>query len=522
MSRISLSGLLVVGFAVASGVADAREINVFYPGEAVDLRIGDRAIRLDGLYDLSVTDWRERRVLTRVYDPKVGGRIVLAEAEVDSFGAFRVEIVERGTTNAPVAKTWFARILSKDVEPVRWIGTCAHMQRWKGYNDGRFIDMLVAAGVGLVRDDYSWHVCENPRGVYNPWMPYDNWFCALEKRGIGMVVLLSLWCAPDCYADPKDLSGFPGFCAYIANRFRGRNCVFEIYNEPQNSAVRRKVYAEDEKKAHTNSVWLLPMMATARASAEAIHRTDPNAKVYMFGEDVGWLLKQMIETGVATEQEGISFHPYNKYPERQEYWFSDGGAGIRALAKAHGGSMRFCGTEAGMPSIPFKEHRYNAIAGNNFCATYERQAAVITRIYLLSRMTGLDFLCQYNWMDEGDDEKYTEHNFGQLFKDATPKPSFAATATLARILGKADVIGEKSSDPTTWRMGEFIRRDADLTIYACWSVDGEVKVDWPFVLEGSRFLDLMGNEIPAPRTENGQLRLSAYPVYAVRPQHESR
>ena len=33
--------------------------------------------------------------------------------------------------------------------------------------------------------------------------------------------------------------------------------------------------------------------------------------------------------------------------------------------------------------------------------------------------------------------------------------------------------------------------------------------------EGAKFLDLMGNEIPAPKTEDGKLRLDDSPVYAV-------
>ena len=38
---------------------------------------------------------------------------------------------------------------------------------------------------------------------------------------------------------------------------------------------------------------------------------------------------------------------------------------------------------------------------------------------------------------------------------------------------------------------------------------------WPSALDGAKFLDLMGNEIPAPKTEYGKLRLDDSPVYAV-------
>ena len=38
---------------------------------------------------------------------------------------------------------------------------------------------------------------------------------------------------------------------------------------------------------------------------------------------------------------------------------------------------------------------------------------------------------------------------------------------------------------------------------------------WPSALEGAKFLDLMGNEIPAPKTEDGKLCLDDSPAYAV-------
>ena len=504
----ALIALFCAGVAV--GQVLGRDVNLCYPGETIELEL---KVRSTQDCDLVVSDWHDKTVLRRAYDPKSQGKVTLTAEDVGAFGAFQVAVVERGSTNAPLAKTWFARLSSRTVEPVEWIGTHAHVVRRKCYYDGRFLEMLSAAGVGYVRVDYSWHGIETEKGQYRDAVATDRWIDRFGERGIGAVVLLSLWQVPECYADKKDTSGFPAFCAYAARHLKGRKCIFEIYNEPQNSALRRKVYAEDEKKARSNIVWLAPMMEAARESAKAIHETDPNAKVYMLGEDVGDLLKQMISTDVATASEGISFHPYAKVPEQQKYWFADGGAEIRALALKHGGATRFCGTEAGMPTILSKDFHHNEIAGNNFRSSYARQAAVITRFYLLTRLTGMDFLCQYNWMDEGDDPKYTEHNFGQLFKDATPKPSFAATATLARILGKADVVGERSPEPEKWRMGEFVRKDK--TIYACWSVEGEVKADWPSALEGAEFLDLMGNEIPAPKAEDGKLRLDDSPVYAV-------
>lgn len=510
--------LLLAGVVVFSCVAGAQGINVCYPGEAIGLDLSVPAGKKTSACDLVVSDWRDRPVLRRPY-VATDGRVSLSAGDVGTFGAFRVEVVERGATNSPLAKTWFARLRSRKVEPVDWLGTCAHFIRRDCYHDGRFVDMLAAAGIGYVRNDYSWHGVETGPGEYRETPRYDKWFGELEKRGIGMVILFQLWQVPPCYPDKKDISAFPAFCAYVARRYQGRKCIFEIYNEPQNTALCRKAYAEEAKATKNWHCWLNPLMDAAKKAAKAIHEADPKARVYVTGEDVEFLLKMMIETGVATEREGISFHPYGHkipFPERI-YWFKDNGAEIRALARAHGGATRFCGTEAGVPTILSKSHRHDKVAGDFICTTVAQQAAFITRLYLMSRLTGLDLMCQYCWMDEGTDPNYTEHNFGQVFHDGTPKPAFAATAQLACLLGHAKVVGERSPEPEKWRLAEFVRETSagERRIFACWSVEKDLEVPFPEVLKGATFVDLMGNGIPVPIGANGKLKLEPFPVYAV-------
>ena len=513
----SLARALIVLFCagVAGGQVLGRDVNLCYPGETIELEL---KVRSTQDCDLVVSDWHDKTVLRRAYDPKSQGKVTLTAEDVGAFGAFQVAVVERGSTNAPLAKTWFARLSSRTVEPVEWIGTHAHVVRRKCYYDGRFLEMLSAAGVGYVRVDYSWHGIETEKGQYRDAVATDRWIDRFGERGIGAVVLLSLWQVPECYADKKDTSGFPAFCAYAARHLKGRKCIFEIYNEPQNTAYRR-LFAEEEKATKPWDCWLYPLMETAKKSAAAIHEADPEARVYVTGEDVEPLLVKMIESGVATEKEGISFHPYghkNPYPERI-YWFRDNGAEIRALAKAHGGATRFCITETGIPTLLEEGHRHHSVAGDFVCTTVEHQAAYITRLFLLSRLSGVDLMCQYNWMNEGTDIHYTENNFGQLFNDCTPKPSFAATAQLARMLGKAQVVGEKSPDPSQWRLAEFRRdeKNGSRRVFAVWSIERRLEVDFPQDFEGAAFVDLMGNKMAAPKTENGKLVVETFPYYVV-------
>jgi len=495
--------------------ASGQGVNLCYPGESIQLEL---PVQSSQACDVVVFDWLDRTVLKRPYDTSAQGKVSLSAEDVGTFGAFRVEVVERGTTNAPLAKTWFARLSSKNVEPVKWIGTHAHLHR-KCYADGRYLDIMTAAGLGYVRYDYSWHGVEVSKGQYQAPAFYDECLRRLEERGIGMVVLLALYQVPQGYDSPKDLSGFPAFCAFAVKHLKGHNCIYEIYNEPQNTAYRRLFKEEEAATKKLWDCWLYPMMDTAKKAAKAMHEVDPNARIYITGEDVEVLLTKMIASGVATENEGISFHPYghkNPYPERV-YWFRDGGAEIRALAKANGGATKFCITECGIPTLLAEGHRHHATAGDFVCTTAAHQAAYITRLYLMSRLTGVDFTCQYNWMNEGTDIHYTEHNFGQLFNDCTPKPSFAATAQLARLLGKAKVVGEKSPDPLQWRLAEFVReeKDGNRKVFAVWSIEKDLEVEYPEEFKGAAYLDLMGNKIEAPLTKDGKLKVGTAPYYVV-------
>ena len=109
--------LLLAGGVVFSCVAGAQGINVCYPGEAIGLDLSALVGKKTSACDLVVSDWRDRPVLRRPY-VATDGRVSLSAGDVGTFGAFRVEVVERGTTNSPLAKTWFARLRSRKVEPV--------------------------------------------------------------------------------------------------------------------------------------------------------------------------------------------------------------------------------------------------------------------------------------------------------------------------------------------------------------------------------------------------------------------
>lgn len=125
------------------------------------------------------------------------------------------------------------------------------------------------------------------------------------------------------------------------------------------------------------------------------------------------------------------------------------------------------------------------------------------------RECGAEWTLQYRFDDSGPREDYTEHNFGMVRRDRTPKPSFAAVAFMTRTVGEFTKVKHLPGDLTLKRAGEFTMPDGH-KVYAAWAVvkdfEWTVPGDRPF-----RLYDMMGNELSAPADR--RLVLTERPVY---------
>ena len=215
-------------------------------------------------------------------------------------------------------------------------------------------------------------------------------------------------------------------------------------------------------------------------------------------------------SGLVTADDLVSIHTYGTKTEvrpEKNYLFVDGGQDVRNTLRQNGGAARIVVTEAGWPTYSGSEGIVKA------CSLVE-QAAYMIRFYILARQHGVEFACQYDFMNDGSDRTNQEHNFGLVREDYTPKPAFSAVATMTRLIGNAAPLGSKSADEAEWRFYDFNR--GDRRVMTAWSLDGERSVDIPdgCSLEGVRCVDLQGNEIPVP-VENGKIRLTEVPIYLV-------
>ena len=487
----------------------SRRTALFYPGENPSFRVSV-ARRTEAVQagrssiNCRITDFAGKELCRRRMDEGVFE--VRPEDVGGRFGAYALDVT---TADGASNRTWFACLTSKDVKPCPWVGTQCHVLDWR--HVPRLLDMLAASGIGIVRDEPLWSNCERTKGVYAVPDVFEGFVDSLLERGIRMNLLLSY--GNKLYDNSLDPEAFARFAAWLAGHFKGRVGCYEIWNEPQNTGFKKAYW----KKGDSDQGWIEKFIAFTHATDDAIRRVDSDAIVSVTGEDLPDLLQMMLASGIARPHNAVAFHPYchgQHRPER-EYFLRDFGSEYRELARKHGGANRWCVTEAGWTTYTGKEE-YWEVAGSYPRASYFGQAVCIVRMYLAALEAGCDYACQYDFRDDGLRASYTEHNFGIVHHDWSPKPSYAAVAFLTRHVGQRRYVCDLSSDKQAFRVAEFAPEAGtnDGTVLVLWSVEGECEWEVP-ASRGpwTECRDLFGNVIEPPVVAGRKLRLAECPIY---------
>ena len=492
----------VTGVCFGSVTAD-RFGALYYPDETA-------AFATDAAGKWRVCDWLDAEVAT---GEVAEGRVAVPHESLGRrFGAFKLTV---GTN-----ETWFAFLRSAKVKPCGWVGVGTHGHHGWGRGDYRYLDLIAAAGIGVVRDDVGWQSSEREKGKYVFDGKLHGLVDGLGQRGIRFhPVLLG---QNSLYGNPLDPDAYAAFAAAFVSEFRGRISSCDIFNEPHNFAFPRVYLPKGGKfqdwQCRPDAPWIPKHAELTRKAVDAIKAVDSSFSVGVGVEDYWAFFKTMLKGDLVRADDLVSIHPYDHehYPPEGNWLFRDNGREVREYVKAHGGATRFVITECGWTTYDAKRDATHAFVGGYPPCTLVQQAQYLIRFWILSRQLGIEFACQYDFRDDGPRRNYTEDNFGLVREDYTPKPSFAAVAAMTRLLGDAEPLGSKSADERKYRF--YVFRKGDRRVTAAWSLGGEAVVDAPagFALKDARCLDLQGNEIPVP-TRDGKLLLSEVPVYLVHP-----
>ena len=496
----------------------ARYGGAWYPGESAVWRFRfDRVGAGEGLrFGWRVVDSHGREFGRGALDGKLlDGRehaFTLTEEMIGGrLGTLGLEFTAASPNREVKATNGFTRLQSGKVRPVLWIGTGASTCEEGGMDDGwwagdfRDADLVEAAGIGMVRTGLWWPRYEQKPREYVPFDGYENWWRDLGRRGIAMSCILAG--QNPIYRDRIDPAAFRDFCEWIARRWAGVVDYWEFFNESANFNW-PEVYGNREED------WYPHWFKTQRMASEGILKGNPAATFETLVEDTEYRLDKMIKDGAVRDWEAISFHPYchmQPRPER-EYFFKDGGRFYKDLALRHGGCKRWFVTEAGWTTVK-GDVAYFERVGSYPKVNAAQQARFLIRMYLLARTYGCVSAMQFSFRNRGRRREYTEHNFGMVNEDGSPKAAYGATAFLARMLGEAEVGGEISPAPGLSRVCRF--RKGEKTVLAAWWIEGEGEYELPADLEAPECAyDLQGNRIALHEVVNGRmLKLTEEPVY---------
>ncbi len=319
------------------------------------------------------------------------------------------------------------------------------------------------AGYHWVRTDLTWAAVEREKGKFD-FSAYDRLVDAV--KGAGGRILFILDYGNDLYdggkapASDEAKTAFLEFAAQAGRHFAGKQVMWEIWNEPN--------LAQFWKPAPDPTAYAKLAVATART----LRASDPDATVIGPGTSgFPWeYLEQLFRWGLLNEVDAVSVHPYRE--SAPETVVDDYGR-LRALI------ARYSTIDRRQLPLISSEWGYSTANGR---LTEDEQASYLVRQWLVNLSQGIYLSVFYDWKDDGADPAETEHRFGTVRQDLTPKPSFEAAKKLISALNGYSFRHRlfAAADDPTWRL-LFQKGDANDYLLVSWQPDsaGKRSTDLP-------------------------------------------
>jgi polysaccharide biosynthesis protein PslG len=372
------------------------------------------------------------------------------------------------------------------------------------------LDMIAAAGFKIIRMDFGWQNTEREKGVYN-WADYDELTADLGKRGIKALYILdysnSLYeeqteskdpitgkitrsvAAPN---HPESIEAFAKWAAAAAVHFRGKDIIWEIWNEPNINFWRPAPDVAQYNKLAT-------------ATCKAIRKVVPDAII--IGPATSELpvpfIESFLASGIIEYIDAVSVHPYRRYSLSPESAVEDYKK-IRELIDRY--------TPEGKPKIPIISGEWGYSSSKKGVAV-ETQAAYIVRMQLSNLVYGIPFSIWYDWKNDGPDPEEHEENFGTVTNDLKPKPAYTAIKTLNEQF--KDYTFQKRADVK--RSNDFVllfKDDKGNSKIAAWTTEvphSVVLEEVEIKVSDLKGADWSGNEFKI-KTEQGRLVIDLSPL----------
>lgn len=344
------------------------------------------------------------------------------------------------------------------------VGVCTHFQQGKGIL-AENLSLIRQAGAASIRDDISWGGIERQKGQYAMPAAWDEFVNRAVASGLQPLLVLDygnrLYDNGDKPLSDEAIEAYARYAEFVVRHFQGKVRLYEVWNE-----------------------WDIKIGGTTPGTAEAyakllkvvyprLKKIDPTITVFggcptSGGIRRGWL-DRMLASDVLNSLDAVSIHTYNfSEPGRgrtPEAWAEFVAAAAASVHKQPGGKdVPVYVTEMGWPTHTGKGS-----------TPPEQSAAYLARMLLLARsMPYLKGAWWYDFQDDGWKPDDKENNFGMVRPDLTPKPSYYALASLAKLVFGGEFVAKlETQSPDLWAL-KFRMPDGTETL-ALWTEGAEPK-----------------------------------------------
>lgn len=358
-------------------------------------------------------------------------------------------------------------------------GVATHFgQSW----NPELIPLIAKMGASHIRDELYWNAVEHTKGQYDFPPAYDHYMQVLEQSGIKPFIIFS-YINPnyDNGSTPYTDEGREGFANYgnaLLQRYGHQMEWVEVYNE-----FNIGFGDHGDGPADSRPDYYYELL---KATYEKVKAQNPDVTVVgptTAGVPLDWM-EELFKLGGLQYMDAVSIHPY-RYPATPEGLVNDL-IRVQDLIKRYndGQPKPIWITEMGWPTQ--LDHRG---------VDEKTQASYLVRSHVLALSQGVEKFQWYDFMNDGTDPLYNEHNFGIIRNPAdqqgknVPKPAYVAYAAMTRALTGAQF---KQQEQVGDAIHSYVFEKDRTDVRAIWSASGTkqitVKSAKPVVVT-----DLVGN-----------------------------
>jgi methionine-rich copper-binding protein CopC len=313
------------------------------------------------------------------------------------------------------------------------IGAATGLGRAGTVNPGlNSVPLMAMGGLSTARDEAYWSAAETTPGVIEFPQNVKNYKAALDANHIDFLNILdygnTLYYPDEAPSTDDQRAAFARYAVAAVDEFGTANTTYELWNEWN--------WRDLDGPAGGTADSYFALLQTTSAAIRAKH---PDAKITgpslaIISDWQNWFTR-FADLGGLDYVDAVTIHPY-VYPSDPEASLAYVDT-IKSIMTAHGSSKPIYISEQGWAT------------GTNTKAVSElAQARNLVRGQLLSFADGVSRYSMYNFMDAGTNASDVEHRFGLVrnVQDSrgalVPKPSYVATAVLAREIDELPLIAE--------------------------------------------------------------------------------